>query len=340
MDWYQRKGHALSVNSDAYLRSLREEVVQPNNRDIQETAASLRRQTHEPVLEPATLHIKDWKQADYLSLWDRVIEQFAGRLVTMPGWEFSAGCAHEVLQAIKSGLPIETVDGVRVSPSLAASMLRAASEEVAKLEVPIPNLASIACQVDRRIEKNSPVFGEAFGHPGNRKDVSLDRLAEVINVAQFISYSPSTLSKNRELKQEFSRILGFNPNENFGGIREGIRALLERSSNKTINLRSFTPENPHSREFIYGIGTVDDAVAAARRLSSEGLFVIANETIDIHDGGVSGVLMGDVIEFTPDDTPAVSRSQGLLRCLGTGALQCLLQLMVSHRISLHQELHA
>ena len=147
--WYQRKGHALRGDSPAYARSLQEDVVQPNNRDIQETAAFLRRKTHEPVLEPATLNIKDWKQSDYLNLWDRVIERFAGRLVVMSGWQFSAGCASEVLHAIRCGLPIETVDGAQVSPPLATSMLRAASEEVAELGVPIPNLASVADQIDK-----------------------------------------------------------------------------------------------------------------------------------------------------------------------------------------------
>jgi hypothetical protein len=301
--WYQREGRALRPDSAAYARALSENVIQPNNRDIQETATFLRRETHEPVLEPATLHIKEWEQADYLALWDRVIERFAGRLVVMPGWEFSAGCASEVLHAIECGLPIASVDGVQVTPSLATSMLRAATQEVGKLNVPISSLGTIADQIDRYVKRSGPPFAETHGHSEARKDVSLARLAEVFTVAQFISFSPDNILQNREPQQEFSRVLGFNANERFRSIREGISLLFERSSNHTINIRSFTPNNPQGRQFIYGIPTVDDAVAAVRRLGSEGLFLIANETIDIHDGGVSGVLMGDVIEFTPDDTP-------------------------------------
>jgi len=111
------------------------------------------------------------------------------------------------------------------------------------------------------------------------------------------------VANNVVLRQEFSRILGFSPNERFKSAREAISALFERSAAHSINLRSFTPDNPQSREFIYGIRSVEDALAAAVRLGSAGLFIIVNETIDVHDGGVSGVLMGDVIEFTPDDTP-------------------------------------
>ena len=37
--------------------------------------------------------------------------------------------------------------------------------------------------------------------------------------------------------------------------------------------------------------------------ASESRYSIVNETIDVHDGGVSGVAMGNVIEFSPDATP-------------------------------------
>jgi hypothetical protein len=40
------------------------------------------------------------------------------------------------------------------------------------------------------------------------------------------------------------------------------------------------------------------------------LFVIANETVDVSDGGVSGVIQGGVIEFAPDDTPRCVEKEG------------------------------
>ena len=40
-----------------------------------------------------------------------------------------------------------------------------------------------------------------------------------------------------------------------------------------------------------------------RRLAEQGLYTIVNETIDVKDGGVSGVAFGNVVEFAPDDTP-------------------------------------
>lgn len=143
-----------------------------------------------------------------------------------------------------------------------------------------------------------------------RKDRSLDRLAETGNVAQFVSFSPSA----GKARQEFSRVAGHSPNDPFLSERMALETLLRLSSDDSINLRSFSPNDPRSREFIYGIKNVDDAVSALHRLIASGLFVIANETIDVADGGVSGVAQGGVLEFAPDDTP---------RCVETGRVASL-----------------
>jgi hypothetical protein len=140
-----------------------------------------------------------------------------------------------------------------------------------------------------------------------RKDRSLDRLAETGNVAQFVSFSPV----DGRAHQEFSRIAGHQPNDPFLSERMALEALLRLSSDGSINLRSFSPDDPRSREFIYGIESVDDAESALGRLLAGGLFVIANETVDVSDGGVSGVVQGGVMEFSPDDTPRCVEKGGL-----------------------------
>ena len=139
-----------------------------------------------------------------------------------------------------------------------------------------------------------------------RKDRSLDELARVGNVAQFVSFAP----RHGRAVQQFSRVAGFAPNHVFPTNRTAIASLLSASPDGTINLRSFTPDSPRSRDFQYGIASVDEALATAERFSSNGLFVIANETVDVSDGGVSGVVQGGVIEFAPDDTPRCVEKEG------------------------------
>lgn len=138
-----------------------------------------------------------------------------------------------------------------------------------------------------------------------RKDISLDELARVGNVAQFVSFNP-----NAAAASEFSRIAGFEPNHLFRARSEALSALLKNSPEGTINIRSFTPESPRSKDFYYGLSDLSEAEAMTARLSSQGLFVIANETVDIHDGGVSGVFQGGVAEFAPDDTPRCVEKEG------------------------------
>lgn len=132
-----------------------------------------------------------------------------------------------------------------------------------------------------------------------RKDASLDRLADRFNVAQFVSFAPSPKGPI----QQYSRLADASPNSRFASPADAVRELFRKSAEGTLNIRSFDEDRPQSREFLYGLETADDVLSALSRLSSEGLFTIANETIDISDGGVSGVAMGEIVEFGPDTTP-------------------------------------
>jgi hypothetical protein len=140
-----------------------------------------------------------------------------------------------------------------------------------------------------------------------RKDESLDLLAERgMNVAQFVSFAP----KNGKPQQVYARISGRTANERFADLWSALETLLKVSADKRVNIRSYEPDDPQRREFLYGITNVQEAAGAVQRLSAEGLYTIVNETIDVGDGGVSGVLMGNILEFAPDDTPRCVEKPG------------------------------
>jgi len=151
-----------------------------------------------------------------------------------------------------------------------------------------------------------------------RKDKSLDLLANSINVAQFVSFSPEL-----QIKQEYSRVLGYSPNHVFSGLREAIEILMRNSPESSLNVRSFTPEDPKSNEFLYGLKNIEDIEAAVKRISGMGLHVIVNETVDVNDGGVSGVYQGGTIEFAPDDTPRCVEKPGVASLPKTWAIEML-----------------
>ncbi len=141
----------------------------------------------------------------------------------------------------------------------------------------------------------------------HRKDASLDRLAQHGNVAQFVAFAPS----DGRLEQTFSRVADHEPNVRFDTTADAVATLLKTSSGGSVNVRSYEPENPRSREFVYGLRNVEDAIATIDRLAAEGLHLIVNETVDVSDGGVSGVAHGDVLEFAPDDTPRCVEKPGV-----------------------------
>lgn len=142
-----------------------------------------------------------------------------------------------------------------------------------------------------------------------RKDKALVLLAERGgNVAQFVSFVPTPAGT---LEVAHSRIAGLEADHLFPDAAAALDTLLERSPARSINLRSYTPDNPRSRTFLYGLTDAGAALEAAEGLARDGLYVIANETIDIHDGGVSGVVLGNMIEFAPDDTPRCVEKPGV-----------------------------
>lgn len=128
------------------------------------------------------------------------------------------------------------------------------------------------------------------------KDEILDRLAETANIAQFVSFSP-------ELKQRFSRLRGSEPNRHFESPETAVSELLRAAVDQSVNIRSYKPDNPQGGEFISTLSRVGDVLPALARLSREGFYTIVNETIDLNDGGISGVAHGEVMEFSPGETP-------------------------------------
>jgi hypothetical protein len=140
------------------------------------------------------------------------------------------------------------------------------------------------------------------------KDEVLNRLAESANVAQFVAFRPSA---DRTPVQSYCRIAGYGPNEVFSSTEAAIATLLAASPERAINIRSYEPGNPRSREFIYALTDVQKAGEALTRLTRDGLHTILNETVDVRDGGVSGVVQGNTVEFAPDDTPRCVEKPGV-----------------------------
>ena len=138
------------------------------------------------------------------------------------------------------------------------------------------------------------------------KDSLLRVLAERHNVAQFVSFAPQT-----PLRQRYSCVKNHPLDFQYATPTTAIAAIRDHSNSGTVNVRTFTPEKPKGGDFTYGVIDVRKAVAIVEKYANRGYHTIVNETIDIHDGGVSGVLLGDAIEFAPGDTPRCVEKPGI-----------------------------
>ena len=137
------------------------------------------------------------------------------------------------------------------------------------------------------------------------KDEILDRLASTANVAQFVSFGPGS-----QLEQRYCRILGYPPNYRFRSPAAAIAALFVKSPEDQVNIRTYEPNAPKGRDFLQQLRVQKEVLEAVQRYARKGLFTIVNETVNVRDGGVSGVAESGVLEFAPGTTPrGVDRSE-------------------------------
>lgn len=148
------------------------------------------------------------------------------------------------------------------------------------------------------------------------KDEQLVEVARLGNVAQFVSFDPAGQPRH-------ARIAGVSEDQDFGSVDEAIATLLRASPDGSVNVRAYSPASPRGNEFLYGLARVDEAAAHVRRLANAGLFTIVNETVDVDDGGVSGVALGDLVEFLPGDTPRGVEKPGVAQLARATAMRIL-----------------
>jgi hypothetical protein len=294
------------VRAGLSAKQAKDELIGSNCRALVEAASDLRRHRHLTVVEPASLNVRDWSQDDYLDLWKRFIAKHVRRIIFVVDWQFSIGCATEFEKALEHGIATESISGAIITREDGLALLSSARDELLS-DTADGKLSELADEINSVIGRLTEDVGYTSVTNELRKDASLDFLAQQgFNVAQFVSFSP----KDGAPTQEFSRIVGYSANERFPNVRAAIETLLRASPDGTVNIRSYEPFNPQSRDFRYGLRSADEAHAEVLRLTKAGLYTIVNETIDVNDGGVSGVLMGDVLEFAPDATPRCVETAG------------------------------
>jgi hypothetical protein len=100
VDWSRRRNLETDLSHPATHKEFVREVLEPNNEHARTIIKKLRSIFPQALIDPTALKdIEGWSQDDYRALWAKVIEQYAGTVVFLDGWEYSNGCAYEFLIA-------------------------------------------------------------------------------------------------------------------------------------------------------------------------------------------------------------------------------------------------
>lgn len=308
-----RRANPKGADSDPFGRELKREVIAENIRALGPLRTHIARGTKSArVIDPTELDEPGWSQADYHRFWIETISRFASTLVLADGWQYSTGCAYEFSAALLAGIPMLDSNLDPVNLGHAADLLRRASRELEHAGLPSEGARSALHVIQ--------ALGGGLATPwpadsGRLKDRVLADLASSYNVALFASFSPG--------EPVIRHFVSRTPDEAPRRLEEAVSRLLAESHEGSLNVRTFRTLESKSSPFVYGLKTEASVVETVRRLAAEGYYTIVNETIDIHDGGISGVRLGGIVEFAPDTTPRGVENADVVRMSVTLANELL-----------------
>ncbi len=273
------------------------------------------RKTNKIVINPTNFEneMLGWSQDEFYEFWDRVIKTLVNYVIFIDGWEFSIGCCFEVLSAIESGIEIYsqnekalTIEDVIDKLNDSINIYKTSNLNDWKR---INNVLEKVKKYKDSKYKNSKCYKLIKKYDGNMKDEKLDYLVtnKIANVAQFISFEPDS-----DVKTRFIHINNFDNNKEIS-IKKLIEKLILSAPSKSVNIRSFSEKTMKGNKLVYnkGINDIDEILDTIKENSLNNKYSIVNENIDINDCGVSGVALGDVIEFSPEDTPKCVEKEGV-----------------------------
>ncbi|WP_322006899.1 hypothetical protein [Clostridium butyricum] len=314
IEWYSLIGKDFT-NNDKFNEEKFKNVIKPNTQNAKYNAKKIREKTNKIVINPTNFEneMLGWSQDEFYEFWDRVIKTLVNYVIFIDGWEFSIGCCFEVLSAIESGIEIYsqnekalTIEDVIDKLNDSINIYKTSNLNDWKR---INNVLEKVKKYKDSKYKNSKCYKLIKKYDGNMKDEKLDYLVtnKIANVAQFISFEPDS-----DVKTRFIHINNFDNNKEIS-IKKLIEKLILSAPSKSVNIRSFSEKTMKGNKLVYnkGINDIDEILDTIKENSLNNKYSIVNENIDINDCGVSGVALGDVIEFSPEDTPKCVEKEGV-----------------------------
>lgn len=306
IDWYTNIGREIT-DSEEQKRSKQSLVIEPNIKNSCASISRIRRLTKKAVIDPTVLEdcSLNWEQGQYYEFWTHIIRKFADEIVFLDGWEYSLGCCHELITAAHKGISMFTQNLQPMTIFDAIAKVQYSICRYREYNMAEASNLQILLQELKELSQNEHFYAML---EDRMKDEKLNFLVDnnIANVAQFISFEPYLGDKPR-----YIHINGFN--DASLSTKEIIEKLITSSTTKQVNIRNFSRDTMKGNKLIYGkqIGDIDEIINIIKENSAAGKYSIVNENISIKDSGVSGVVLGDIIEFSPGDTPKCVDKEGV-----------------------------
>ena len=311
INWHSSVGKTIVENSREYDEEKYINVIEPNMRSAKEYIKKLRKIANKVVIDPTTFEDKTlkWSQDDFYNFWSNVIKELANEVIFLDGWEYSIGCCYELLAAVDKKINIFSQDFNRLTIDKCITKLNNS------VNIYLSNGLKQGIKIKEVLEKVEQYNKNTFNNlirdkeKEQMKDEKLDYLItnKFANIAQFVSFEP-----NSNLKTRFIHINNLDNSDALSN-RKVIEKLILSAPSKAVNIRSFSKNAMKGNKLVFnkGIDDIDEIWKTIKENSLENRYSIINENIDINDCGVSGVVLGDVIEFSPEDTPKCVEKEGI-----------------------------
>ncbi len=310
ISWYNSVGKTLIENSTEYNEEKTKNVIEPNMINAKVIIKKIRQSTGKVIIDPTTFEDKtlQWSQDDFYIFWDKVIKELVNEIIFLDGWEYSIGCCCELLSAFENNINIYSQDMRKLTIEESITRLNNSSNMY------LANNLKQGVRINKILQKMNEYNKSKFDVLVKKdeteimKDEKLNLLVtnKIANIAQFVSFEPNSS------KPRFVHINNYNNDEELTN-REIIEKLILSAPSKAVNIRSFSREAIKGNRLIFnkGIEDIGEILNIIKENSKSNKYSIVNENIDIKDSGVSGVVLGNVIEFSPEDTPKCVDKEGV-----------------------------
>lgn len=317
VDWYSDKGRKLNKDSEEFRKQREKYVIERNKMDYKKVVANIKSKVQYTIIDPCNMenHTLKWRQEQFHKFWERFIWDCVDIIVFLDGWEYSIGCCHEYGVAVESGKVIVDQNMIPITFECGLDKVRRGVDKYIELGIENEVMRKVLGKLegmlstDKELEENAEDIGDKLSCISDivLKDEKLHNLIanNICNIAQYISVSPEDFTK-----PAYVHIRGVSGE--MDDIREAVELLIKSSAYKAVNVRSFSPSKMKGNKLVYGktIEDLDEIIKIIGINAKEGRHSIINENIDINDGGVSGIVLGGMMEFSPEDTPNCVDKEG------------------------------